>query len=155
MNLITHNEVPIKAPAAAVWPYILELNRWKKGAVLEHLSGPVGMRGEWFAAVMPASQDALYYAMNVELVPYRRRTLKLLQGRQGPLIGFASWALRADGGVTTLTYDAYCEYSLGAAAAAASNTTDSERIEAQQIAMHSARFDEELRYLKQLVERDG
>ncbi len=156
MNLITHNEMLIESPAALVWPHIVQPGAWKQGAELQQVAGPTGARGALYAAVMPGSKEPAYYVLDVEFVPNARRTLKLMLSREGPLLGFASWGLRERGGFTTITYDVYSVYEQRGPQAGDSSTAHDETLEAQKIvAAQTVRFDEELRRLKELVERHG
>jgi hypothetical protein len=124
------------------------------GAVFEHVYGPIGTCGQVFAAAMPDSAAVLYYVENVELIPHERRTVKLLEGIEGALLGFASWGLREQSEITTVTYDVYAQYPQSPDAANCSSPDEREALEVQEAAGDRARFKKELECLKRLVE-DG
>jgi hypothetical protein len=107
------------------------------------------MRGEVFAVMGPGSTEARYYVENVELVRCERRTVKLFQGNERVLLGFASWGLREQDGTTTVTYDVYVQYPRPATSVETMSDGECEAVEA---AEHSARFKEELESLKRIVE---
>ncbi len=151
LNLVTHSTVTIDRPAALVWPHIAEVNAWKQGATLRHHDGPVGETGETLAAIDPANPEAIgFYAENVEVVPGRRRSMKLYLP-SGVLIGFASWTLAEEGGRTAVSYDVYSEFLLEPAQLAA--MTPAQRAEQQQshTTMNQQRFDAELVALARLA----
>ena len=104
-DLLTHDSILIDSSAATIWPYILDPNSWKKGDRNEHLSGVAGQLGEVLVAKDGvAAVDPDFYLQNVELVPNKRRTIKLYASANGPLIGYASWELREENGKTRVTY---------------------------------------------------
>lgn len=102
----------------------------------------------------PDSGEPLYYVENVELVPPRRRTIKLLQNRGGGLLGFASWGLSEQEGKTTVTYDVYAEVSPSTETLADLTATEREAFEMQSRTAQDARFRQELLDLKRLLERE-
>lgn len=157
IDLVTHSEVTIDRPAAAIWPRILDPSAWKQGAKLTHHAGPAGAVGEIFAAVEPGTQDKVaFYVENVELEQGRRRTIKLLApgggGSGGALIGYASWTLTERGGRTVVRYDVYSETMLEPAQAAAMSAAERRAAERTARETNQARFDRELVALKRLVE---
>lgn len=154
-HLIAHNEVTIDSSADRIWPYILELDEWKQGPKLEHIDGPVHQRGERFAAMMPdASAEPLYFVENVELIPNRRRTMKLYSRDQGALIGFASWELSENNGSTVVTFDVYAEYVASERIPVDRDSQKRAAAEDGMAAVQNARFAAELLTLKSLVEKN-
>lgn len=109
-ELLTHDSVLIDSSAATIWPYILDPNSWKKGDRNEHLSGAPGQLGEILVAKDGgAAAEPDFYLQNVELVPNKRRTIKLYASANGPLIGYASWVLHEENGKTRVTYHVFTE----------------------------------------------
>jgi hypothetical protein len=149
-NLVTHSEVTIDRPAARIWPYLLDPNGWKQGAKAWHHAGPAGQVGEVFGAGDPAAKDQPAFLFeNVELVPGRRRTIKL-SAPAGALLGYASWWLREQGGRTVVGYDVFTE-TLADAALVSAPAAEGRR-DAEAVIANKARFDQELLALKRLVE---
>ncbi|MFN7530954.1 MAG: hypothetical protein ACK5T7_07605, partial [Gemmatimonas sp.] len=91
-HLVAQHTVTIERTAMTVWPHIVEPSAWKQGNRLTHAGGPWGAAGEVFAARPAAGGAPDYYLVNAELVPYRRRTMKLV-GTDGTLMGFATYSL--------------------------------------------------------------
>jgi hypothetical protein len=152
-DLVTHSEVVIDRPAAAIWPHIVDPNDWKQGAKLWHHTGPAGRRGEIFAAGDPARRDRPDFLIeNVELVPNLRRTIKLYLP-SGTLLGYATWWLRETNGKTAVGYDVYSE-SPRAESKTAAGRDSVVAAERAYVAGEQKRFDAELVALKRLVERD-
>lgn len=151
-TLITHNEITIARPAAAIWPRIVDPSAWKKGNALVHRAGTAGAVGELFAAVTVQHPDsAEYFVQNVELVAGVRRTIKLI-ATDGTLIGFASFSLVPSGGGTIVRYDVYGESRLPPELAAGRTAADVAAEDRAQAAREGARFQRELEALKRLVE---
>lgn len=151
-DLVTHNSIVIDRPAGAIWPLIVDVTAWKRGATLRHLSGTRGQVGEIFEAMMNnASTKPLFYMQNIELVDHERRTVKLYAIDSGPLIGYASWELQEFRGKTRVSYDVYGEIPLPA-----DNTKETAQNVAEQQALYTAenkaRFQAELQELKRLIE---
>ena len=153
LNLVTHNEILIEAPAMSVWPHILELNTWKKGPELVRARGPINARGEVFAATDRISKAVLYFAQNVELVPPEHRTIKLFRDDEANLLGFASWQLRESDGLTTVVYDVYVQFAAPVDDAGEGTAVAREQLENGRQFEERKRFQEELEQLKKLVER--
>lgn len=154
-HLIAHNEVTINRSADRIWPYILELDDWKQGPKLEHVDGPVHQKGERFAAMMPkTSAEALYFVENVELIPNRRRTMKLYSRDQCALIGFASWELSENNGSTVVTFDVYAEYVASERIPVDQDAQKRAGAEDEMATVQNARFAAELLTLKGLVEKN-
>ena len=151
-NLVTHSEVTIARPAAAIWPLIVDPGAWKKGASLRHHGGPAGKKGEVFAASEPGDAAKVAFLVeNVELVPDQRRTIKLYLPT-GVLIGYAAWSLRASGGGTVVGYDVYSETVIDPVQAKAMTPAQIQEVERAASAANQKRFDQELLELKRLVE---
>src|SRR5690349_15066298 len=104
-DFIVHNEVFIAAPAAEIWPHILNPDGWRSGGIqLVGDSGEAGQVGERFKAVAAGQDEPIYYYVtNAELMPERRRTIRL-DKTAGGLIGYASWVLTPVGGGTRVEY---------------------------------------------------
>ena len=109
IDLVTHNAVVIDASPAKIWPYIMDPSGWKAGAQLEHLDGEKGQAGERFRAFMPDDPaTTLFHVTNVELMPERRRSMKL-NASDGTLIGYASFELTPEGDRTRAEYHVYSQ----------------------------------------------
>lgn len=148
VDLITHNQIEIGRPAETIWPLIVDPSKWKQGARLEHRAGPVGSVGEIFAALGP-NGEATFFVENVELVPGRRRTIKLSQP-DGVLIGYATWWLSPTTAGSIVGYDVYSELALPAGTPIAPAEIARQRSQAEVV--NGQRFDAELAALKRLVE---
>ena len=149
-HLVAQRTVTIDRSAMAVWPHIVEPSAWKQGNRLVHVAGPWGAEGETFAALPAAGGAPDFYLVNAELVPYRRRTMKLV-GTDGTLDGFATYSLEERDGRTTVRYDVVAETRIPDGASP--GAVDSARARAaagQREAVQ--RFDAELAALKRLVE---
>ena len=151
-NLVTHSEVSIDRPAAIIWPWIVDPSPWKHGAALAHQSGPVGAVGDVFAAREPDDRSKVaFYVENVELVPNRRRTIKIYSPTMA-LVGYAAWTLAEAGGRTTVRYDVYSESLIEPAQAKSMTAAQIQEAERTVLAANQKRFDEELLELKRLAE---
>ena len=149
-HLMAQRTVTIERSAMAVWPYIVEPSSWKQGNRLTHAGGPWGASGEVFAARPAAGGAPDYYVVNAELVPYRRRAMKLV-GTDGTLMGFATYSLEEHDGRTTVRYDVFAETRLPAGLTpGAADTARARAAVAQRTSVQ--RFDAELAALKRLVE---
>lgn len=151
MDLVTHSRVVVARDAAAIWPHVLDAGSWKKSALLVHRAGPVGQVGEWFDGMSTSAPLTVEFrAQVVELVPNRRRTLKLVLP-DGTLLGHATHTLEPHGASTTVSYDVTLVVPLPPqartldAAARVAMRRDEESANAR-------RFDAELRDLKAIVE---
>lgn len=150
-DLVTHSEVVIERPAAAIWPHVVDPSAWKRGVALRLHAGRQGTVGAVHAAIDAARPDvALFYTEDVEVVPHRQRTIKLYQP-DGTLIGYATWWLREAGGRTTVGYDVYSEFRRAAPATRAA-ADSMRRADREYVDTNQRRFDEELLGLKRLVE---
>lgn len=151
-NLVTHSEVTINRRAELVWPKVVDPNEWKQGLKIWHHAGPVGDVGEILAAGDPADRSKVAFLIeNVEMVPHRRRTIKLYL-ENGKLLGYASWTLREGAGRTIVSYDVYSETLLEPAEAQSTTVEQLRAAEKAALATNQKRFDDELRGLKRLVE---
>jgi len=151
LNLNTHSRVTIDAPAAAIWPHIVEPRAWKQGLELRRHGSPSGL-GETFAAFAPGDPESIaFFVENVELLPNARRTIKL-HTPDGALIGFATWTLVETGGHTVVGYDVYSETLLSDEQRRALTREALAEQEKASSASSQERFDAELRALKRLVE---
>src|SRR5712675_1651205 len=92
-GLYSHESILIDRPAAAIWPFILNTDKWKRALQHYRVSGTEGKIGEIVAESLAAGQPPLFFSETVELVPNVRRTIKLYAPNHGRLIGFASWEL--------------------------------------------------------------
>src|SRR5258706_14406728 len=152
MNLVTHSEVTIARAAAVIWPHIVDPNDWKQGSKLWHHSGPSAEEGEIFAAGDPATKAKVaFFVENVELVPQKRRTIKIYLP-DGTLLGFATWTLRSAGAGTVAGYDVYSETRIDPGQAKAMSLADRLAAERLDREANEKRFDRELVELKRLVE---
>ena len=149
-HLVVQRAITIDRSTVAVWPHIVDPTAWKQGNRLAHHSGPWGAEGEVFAALPPSGGAPDYFLVNAELVPYHRRTMKLV-GTDGTLIGFATYSLEERDGRTTVRYDVFAETRLPAGATAGALDTARARAAAGQRSS-AQRFDAELAALKRLVE---
>jgi hypothetical protein len=151
-HLITHNEVVIDRPAAAVWPYIIDPLGWKQGQRLRHLSGDPGRVGELFGGYDADTPDEItLHLQNVELRPRERRTIKLMRP-DGALLGFASWTLVEREGRTTVSYDVSMVSDFPSGEVMGHSLDEVEAMERASFESNRRRFDSELRALKALVE---
>ena len=151
-NLVTHSEVSIERSAQEIWPYIMDPLEWKQGLRLRHLTGSPGEVGELFGAFPEGSPEAIsLHLQNVELLPNRRRTIKLTTP-DGTLLGFATWTLLESSNRTTVSYDVSMETLLSDEQAATTSPTDLAELERHGYEVNKPRFDAELRALKVLVE---
>jgi hypothetical protein len=152
VNLITHSSVQIDRPPAVIWPHIVEPNAWKQGLDLRPHAGQPGQIGEVFAAFDPADPGPIgFFAENVELVPNRRRTIKLYDAK-GTLLGFGTWTLVVSGGGTMVGYDVYSETLIPPEQAGATSPRARAATEREALESNQKRFDSELAALKMLVE---
>jgi hypothetical protein len=131
--------VRIDATPEDIWPSIEDPSAWKTGPQLIAVSGQPGALGTRFNSVDPGAPDTiLFHAENVEIIPQRRRTLRLT-GVDGALIGFAIWELSRQDDSTVVEYHVYAQLP-------PDGDANSYRATNQQ------RFDRELATLKRLVE---
>jgi hypothetical protein len=149
LNLVTNDTVLIARPAQVIWPMILHESAWKKATQLTHADGPKDAVGEIFAARGgDADSPILFYLQTMELLPLKRRTLKLYNV-DGPLIGFASWELDELHGETRVTYRVYAELPT---VAAQGDATQLKELQSRYTTDNETRFRAELNTLKHLVE---
>src|SRR5690348_1433023 len=91
IDLITRNDIVVEATPAQIWPHIVEVSAWKKGAKLLKIAGSAGQVGERFEAVMGDDPgEVIFYVENVEVIPQRCRTIRL-NAPDGKLLGYATW----------------------------------------------------------------
>lgn len=145
LDFITHNQVEIDAPPAAVWPHILKMEEWKKGNRLEPVEPGSNRLGSRFNSMM--GETLAYTVENAEFVPERVRTLRLNE-LDGTLIGYATLRLTPRGQSTVVQYDVYCLMATPPEVKEAADWT-------KYLAENSKRFDEELLALKALSETGG
>jgi hypothetical protein len=109
LDFLTHSKVSIAADASTVWAMITKPMAGAQQLI--PIGGEPGKVGERFHAVSSAAPDTpLFVVVNVELVPDKRRTIRL-DGLDGAFMGFATWTLTPEGGETVLAYDVYCYYA--------------------------------------------
>ncbi len=147
-DLVTHNGVVIKATPARIWPHIIDLNSWKKGAKVVPLSGDPGKLGTRFKAVAGNPETVAFNIENVEIASAQRRVIRL-NGTDGTLIGFAIWQLTPQGGSTLVTYDVYCWSKIATEGTTPAQVTAAKK---EYTDANYKRFAEELEGLKKLVE---
>jgi hypothetical protein len=152
LNLVTSESVIIERPARAVWPFILDQSAWKTTVKLQHVGGRMNAEGEIFAArVGEVDTPIMFFLQTMELVPLKRRTIKLYNAEGGPLIGFASWELDDLHDKSKVTYRVYAEIL-----ASPATTTDNAALLLEQQRRYTSenetRFRAELAALKRLVE---
>jgi hypothetical protein len=149
IDLITHNEILIRASPDQLWPLVVAPNSWKKGPKLISTEGSSGQLGERLKAVMDDGQIA-FFAENVDVVPKQRRVIRL-NTVAGNLIGYASFQLTKHGAETLVQYDVYSTLDIPLESADATP----EQITATRKAYHDSnyrRFNDELAGLKKRVE---
>jgi hypothetical protein len=153
IELNSHTEVLIDLPADVIWPHIIDPGKWKQGASVFHVAGPKGALGEVSGAAMPdAPETVIFYAKTVELEPNRRKTIKLYGTDNGPLIGFASWELEAEGDSTRVSYHVYSEMPLSDAGLENASSEEIEAYQEQYFKANHERFQNELEGLKKMLE---
>lgn len=146
MDLVTHNAVLIHAPSDQIWPYIVDPNKWKAGVKM------VAMGDGLFKAVMPDDPDiAVFYIKNVELVPERRRTIRMLS-TQNELLGFASWELTSQDSSTLVEYHVYTTSFMPAESVKSMTAEQLASTKAEYHQSNFQRFGAELETLKSLLE---
>ncbi len=151
-HLVTHNEVLIDRPASVIWPYIVDPLDWKQGQRLRHLSGNPGEVGELLGGYDAETPELVtLHLQNVELRPYRRRTVKLMQP-DGTLLGFATWRLVEEDGRTTVSYAVSMESGLPSGPVTGHDADEVEAMERAAYEANVRRFQAELEALKALVE---
>ena len=151
VDLVTHNDIVVRASARQIWPYIVDPTKWKSAVRLIAVDGaPCGI-GRRYRAAMPNDRDnVLFLVEDVEWFVERRRTIRLNEA-EGALIGFSSWELTPAGRATKVTYDVYCQLQMPDAVVSEVSTDRSSTREDFHLANHR-RFAEELTVLKRLVE---
>ena len=151
VDLITHNSVSIAAPAAQVWPWIIDTNAWKQGTKLALVDGAADQPGGRFGAYLPKDPtNILLEVTNAEVVPEVRRTIRL-NAPGGALMCFASWKLSPDGETTIVEYDVY---GVAPVELPASYTDhDKQRVTGELRAQSEERFNAELAALRDLAVR--
>lgn len=148
IDFITHSAVMIEAEVEDVWPYILYPNSWKTGDKLVPVGGEQDALGERFKAMSDDGTGLVhFYVENVEVVPLKRRTVRL-ETVDGDLVGYATWVLTPGNGITHVEYHVYCCVSVGGA-----GTSKPSRVEQDEmIRIAHLRMDEEFVAMKCLVE---
>ncbi|MDT9597382.1 SRPBCC family protein [Sphingosinicella rhizophila] len=143
IDFITHNQIEVNAPASAIWPFVMQMERWKKGASLVPIDGAPNRLGSKFKMLQEGGNVGWTFE-NVELVPQQIRTLRM-NGPDGTLIGYATLRLIPHGRSTLVRYDVLAVFP---ATPDLAKPDDRARI----LAESSKRFDEELATLKELSE---
>ena len=153
VELVTHSSVIIDRPASDVWPHIVDSSAWKEALPLRHHGGEPGAVGEVFAAFDPMAPDTIEYLVkNVELVPNKRRTIKLTLPGHGALIGYATWTLAGHDGHTLVAYDVYTETLLAPEEGSWLTPEQLAEMTREGYEANKPRFDRELVALKTIVE---
>ena len=152
ISLYSHESIVIDRPASAVWPFILNTDRWKRALQHRRVSGTANEIGEVVAESLAAGAAPLFYSETMELVPNVRRTIKLYPANGGPLIGFASWELERDKASTRVTYHVYSESLLTPEDLQAQSPAQLAAAADSSKAQNQQRFRAELQELKRLVE---
>ena len=148
MDIVTRNEIIINATPEEVWPYILHMNKWKKGARLIPIGGSPNTVEEKFKAVFDGDAAA-FYVNNVELVPEQVRTIRMTE-LDGTLFGYASLSLKPSGQATLVKYYVYAYVQSPSNGGVSS--PNMRQGEENLIAENRQRFEEELISLKQMIE---
>ena len=144
IDFLIHSEVVVAATPAAIWPYIIETNRWHGSQTMIPAGGPPGEVGERFHAVHSDFPDMVaFHIENVELATHRRRTIRL-DTPEGRYLGYATWVLGEGTTGTTVAYHVYCRYS-----APVDAVRDGLLVQAQR------QMDDGLERLKGLIEADA
>jgi carbon monoxide dehydrogenase subunit G len=108
IDFLTHSKVRISATPAKIWPRIVDMEGWRTNQTLVPIRGEPDQAGARFHAVATEAPDTpLFEVENAEMVPERRRTIRL-EGLDGHFIGFATWELTPVGAETVVAYDVYC-----------------------------------------------
>lgn len=106
MDFLVHSKVRIAAPPDAIWPHLATFD-WIESPFLVPMAGTPGQVGERFEAYADARRQVLlYHAVNVELVPGERRTMRM-ETLDGHWMGFVTFELLDLGAETMLGYDVY------------------------------------------------
>lgn len=150
MDFITHNQVLVKADPSHIWPHIVKLSDWKKGAELVPLDANSAGVGGRFKAIEGNPPTVSFYAETVEFVPSKRRTNRL-NATDGTLIGYATWRLVPQGKFTLVQYDVYCRVVVPVEGENPS-VADIGAAKKHYYDTNFSRFDAELAGLKELVE---
>jgi len=151
LNLRTRSSHFISAPVSEIWPYITDTVEWKAGAQLVPWRGAPHESGARFKAVLPDDRHTiLFFAENVEVVPERRRTLKLLTP-DGGLLGFASWLLSAEESGTSVEYHVYTKGAIPESLRDGTAAEELPVLEQRFREQSAARFSAELEILEDLV----
>jgi hypothetical protein len=135
MDFITHNQVAVNAPAAAIWPFVMQMERWKKGASLVPVDGAPNRLGSKFK-MLQDGKPAGWTVENVELVTQQVRTLRM-NGPDGTLAGYAILRLTPHGRSTLVRYDVFAALPVPSELAEPDKWT-------RYLAENHKRFDEEL-----------
>jgi len=152
IDLVTHNSVLIHASPTSIWSKILEPGEWKAGAKLIAIEGTPEQSRAKFKAVMPETADQVaFYADNIEVLPERRRTMKLSMP-DGSLMGYASWELSELDNSTLVQYHVYSEVVIPEASLTGMSEVEMATLRAGYQSSNYQRFQQELEVLKQLIE---
>ncbi len=150
IELNSRNSVTIDAPSEEVWPRILKVDGWKQGASLVTVDGVLGEVGAVHKAVL-GSDDALFYVQDVEIIPSRRRTMKLFMPNGGSLLGFAIYELEPLAeDRTKVSYHVYSESPVPDGLQGDADAV--EELQMNSYEQNHARFLAELESLKELIE---
>ena len=148
IDLVTHNSISIAAAPASIWPWILSGEGWKNGVKLVLIEGAADQPGALFGAHLPEAPDnILYHAVNVEIIPELRRTIRM-SALNGTLIGFAGWRLSSAGVGATVEYDVYLQTE----GPAPSSAEECRLLQQSLVVEYHNRFADELERLRSLVE---
>jgi hypothetical protein len=151
-GLYSHESILIDRPAATIWPFIVDTDRWTRARQHQRVSGARGEIGEVVAESIAKGQAPLFYDETVELVPNIRRTIKLYAPNHGPLIGFASWELEETKEKTRVTYHVYSETLISPNELESQTSEQIAGAQKDSDSQNGARFRAELALLKKMVE---
>ncbi len=153
-DLVAHSKVVINCSPKKIWPYILDQKDWKMGLSLVHHAGEKGQLGEILAAIdRRHPQEPVFFVKNIEMIPNRRRTMKLYEASAGPLLGYAILTLtKQHTDKTLVTYDVYGERLLPLDTASEMTPDAFSKLQEASYKDNNERFDKELEALKNLVE---
>ncbi len=152
IDLNMYNEIKINRPASKIWPYLMEPNQWKSDRHMIHHHGPKGQVGEVLAIVPAGKPDQIWFFAEVlELVPNKRRTVKMIS-KTGQLLGYTIWRLEERSGRTMVYSDVHGEATVPSDDPAKITPEALAEQRRQGYESNKTRTDAELLKLKRMVE---